>query len=409
LASRKFGGLHAPESRRFARGLHPRAPARRLRTRRPVRRQNLHLLPQLAILKARQELACLDRVVLVHQNFRQPFLDARADGRLYACLQRAGAQHLGSDEAGLDLVDGHRRWSELHLINDCDGHEAGQEDLESGPASAILDQRGEVHFGSVFVLRSGFLMNNAGWGSLVALRVVSASALRGLMQAFDIVDVFHISRDERPSGFHVMLSVRPLFESVGKAFANSGSDVLGDKFGGMIDGAAFKCLVGFLDGGAEFGASRLEAGEGGAFACAMDPHEGLEKELIGELLGCLSLGAYSEGAREGDFNLGLGLRLHPFEHRCNVFLRQGGLGGENNRAVHRVAMAEGPLWKEQASAQQDAGHRDAQTIHVCFHNYRVAVCFIAGADLPDKGWRDRFEGMRWVVSMSLNISQAWLA
>ena len=74
----------------------------------------------------------------------------------------------------------------------------------------------------MLVLRGGCLRRAFRRGCYVALRGVRAGALRRLVQAFHIMDLFHASRNERAPRCHRGLRVPFFLARFGEPLANTG-------------------------------------------------------------------------------------------------------------------------------------------------------------------------------------------
>ena len=94
---------------------------------------NGHLLFGFRIIQPGEQLARFHGVPLVHQHFRQPLLNARADRRLDPRLQRARAHDLGDDFATSHGVRDHRHRRELEFVND-ENRERGDDEPDEQAA-----------------------------------------------------------------------------------------------------------------------------------------------------------------------------------------------------------------------------------------------------------------------------------
>ena len=123
----------------------------------------------------------------------------------------------------------------------------------------------------------------------------------------------------------------------------------------MLDG-----VVSRRDRGSEIAPSWLQTCVGRPFSGAVDSHQRLEKELIGQLTALWPSSAHGERLGESSLNLAFGLWLHPFQDWRYVFVLQGRLGGHDDWTVHRVAVGTGSLREHHPSTNEDAGQQDRQ-------------------------------------------------
>jgi hypothetical protein len=114
--------------------VHPH-PLRRGTRRRHGGFRRFHLKLEFAVVKPCEQLAGLNTVILIHQHFRQPFLNAWADNGLDTRFERPGAHHFARNRTGAYLMaqDGHRRESEA--VGDDHNNRCRQGQLEDRPGS----------------------------------------------------------------------------------------------------------------------------------------------------------------------------------------------------------------------------------------------------------------------------------
>lgn len=81
------------------------------------RLRDAHFPAKFRVVQSRKELAFLDPVVLVHEEFHNAPLNLRADRGLVSCFKRARAHDLGDDFTDRDLLDRHRDRHEFHPVD----------------------------------------------------------------------------------------------------------------------------------------------------------------------------------------------------------------------------------------------------------------------------------------------------
>ena len=87
--------------------------------------------------------------------------------------------------------------------------------------------------------------------------VVGAPAARSLVDALDVVNVFHIRGDEVATGAYGVIGMALFFPHVGEAFADAGRRLLCHKLYDFVSGAAFQGFVRLANRQLYRGAGRL--------------------------------------------------------------------------------------------------------------------------------------------------------
>lgn len=75
---------------------------------------HIYLTREFAIVNSRKQLACADGVTLIHQHFRQTFLDARADGRPDPRFESSRSHDFAHHDRRFDFKRFHRHGCELY-------------------------------------------------------------------------------------------------------------------------------------------------------------------------------------------------------------------------------------------------------------------------------------------------------
>jgi hypothetical protein len=69
------------------------------------------------------------------------------------------------------------------------------------------------------------------------------------------------------------------------------------------------------------------------------PHQCLEEELVRQFARLRPFGAHGDGLAENGLDLRFVVLLHPLQNRRDVVMLQSRLGGEDDGAIHCIAVA----------------------------------------------------------------------
>lgn len=206
---------------------------------------------------------------------------------------------------------------------------------------------------------SVFVLQRCGWMLLVLLMspirwarsrssrsMVGADALRGLVQSLDVVDVFDVGGHEVAPRLDRVLGVSLLGMSSSQAAPNPARSFLGHDLDQPVRGAVLQRAVSFRDSRFHFRPGRFQPRIRGSFPGAMNAHERLEEELVGQLAGLCPFCPHPERPRKGGPNLALGMLRHPLQDGSDIFLFQRRFSVNNDRTVHGIAMRARAQWED---------------------------------------------------------------